>query len=89
MLSNFECCLIYNTSYSGSCLFYLGNFYYSITKITPQGLQQNAINFCLNEYSQLYWIGSSHYKFENGMLQKNAFAGCGSPLKLQSPSILS
>lgn len=83
MLSNFECCLIYNTSYFWQL------FIYSITKITtPQGLQQNAIN-CLNDYSQLYWIGSSHYKFENGMLQKNAFAGCGSLLKLQSPSILS
>lgn len=33
---------------SSSCSFYLRSSYHPITK-----LQQNAINFCLNEYSKL------------------------------------
>lgn len=68
--ARFQCCQILNVvSFiihpTGSCLFYLHGFQYSITNITPQRLQQNAINFCLNEYSKLHWTGNSHYKFKN------------------------
>ena len=44
-----------------------------VTKITPQRLQQNAINFCLHKHPKLYRIKNSHDKLENGILQQNTF----------------
>lgn len=67
----FECqilnvVLIYNTPYFWhlNVCFIFAVFNSLIIKITPQGLQQNAINFCLHEHLKIYWIGNSHYKSE-------------------------